>query len=145
MFILQEELKQIEKAEDPNLAWLDLELWRHHHQYEAIQGNLTCPSCQGPFHILHYPNSEVKISVCHACRAVWLNKKMLETLHLYLEKKLTSETITGYLKDIGHELHDLLKGKEHIKSLGIILKLLQYRIFAEFPSIKNLIQNLPKV
>jgi Zn-finger nucleic acid-binding protein len=145
MFILQEELKIIEKDKDPEVAWLDLELWRHREKYEAGRGNLSCPSCSNFFHALSYPNSNVQIQVCHECRAVWLNEKMLQELHQYLEKRITSETVVEYLKDLGHESLEVLKGKENLKTLGVILKLLQYRIFTNLPFIKNMIQNLPKV
>src|SRR5574341_1915170 len=136
MFILQEELKAIEKDKDPAVAWMDLELWRHREKYEAIRGALSCPSCGSPFHSLSYPDSEVRIQVCHECRAVWLNEKMLQELHSYLEKRITSETTAEYLKDLGHEILEVLQGKESLKSLGIILKLLQYRIFTNLPFIK---------
>lgn len=145
MFILQEDLEVIEKEQDPAVAWMDFELWRHREKYEAASGTLSCPSCSDPFHTLHYPDSQVRIQVCHECRAVWLNEKMLQEFHRYLEKRITSETAGEYLKDLGHELFEVFKGKENPKSLGMILKLLQYRIFAELPFIKNIIQNLPKV
>lgn len=145
MFLLQEELKAIEKKKDPDLAWLDFELWRHRDQYEAVRGDLDCPSCTGHFHTLSYPDSKVKIEVCHECRGVWMNEETLKNLHRYLESRIVSESIPQYLKDLGHEFMQILTGHENVKSLGIVLKLLQYRIFSEIPFIKNLIQSLPKV
>lgn len=145
MFILQEELKIIENNEDPNTGWMDLELWRHRDHYEAQPSNLPCPSCGSCFHTLSYPKTHVHIQVCHDCRAVWLNEKMLQDIHLYLEDKITSETVSDFIKDFGHEMIEIIKGHEKIKSLGIILKLIHCRIFAEFPFIEKLIENLPKV
>lgn len=145
MFILQEELKIMENNQDPDTAWLDLELWRHRDQYEAQPSNLACPSCGSCFHTLSYPQTNIHIQICHDCRAVWLNEKMLLNLHHYLEDKITSETIADLIKDFGHEIIEIIKGHEKFKSLGVILKLIHCRVFAEFPFIEKLIENLPKV
>jgi Zn-finger nucleic acid-binding protein len=145
MFILQEELQMLETKEDPSVGWLDLELWKHHSKYETTRGSVGCPSCAGHFHTLSYPHSDVQLAVCHECRAVWLNEKMLDKLHKYLDQKISNESVGDYLKDFGHEIVEVLQGHEKPQNLGIIFKLLQYRVFAQIPFIKNLIQNLPKV
>lgn len=145
MFILQEELKKIEEAKDPDLALFDLELWKHRDQYEAIPSHSSCPSCANTLHHINYPQSQVRIEVCHECRAVWLNDQMLKALHVYLEKRLSTETTGEFIRDASHEIAQIFRGKESPKTFNVILRLIKYRIFSEFPFIKNLIQSLPKV
>ncbi len=144
MFILQEELKAIETAKDPALSLLDLELWKHRDQYEVLRTSESCPSCGKPFHCISYPQSKIKINVCHECHAVWLKEKELKELHDYLENKLSSESMGALIKDAGHELSQILQGKDSPKNINLVFKVLEYRIFSQFPFIKNLIQSLPK-
>ncbi len=144
MFIFQEELEEIETKKDPALALINLELWKHRDKYEILQGNENCPSCAQPFHCISYPQSKIKIHVCHECRAIWLKENELKELHDYLESKLSSESLGALIKDAGHELSQIFLGKDTPKNIHLVFKILEYRIFSEFPFIKNLIQSLPK-
>ena len=145
LFVLEEELKLIETKEDPFLRWLDPDLWKHEDKYEAKHGERSCPSCANHMHTLKYMRSNIEIEVCHECRAVWLEKGELEKILTYLEEKITNETVAEYFKELGSETLDVIKGKEDLKSLQTVLKLLGYRIFTQFPSIRRLIQSLPKM
>ncbi|MDP3980028.1 MAG: zf-TFIIB domain-containing protein [Chlamydiota bacterium] len=144
-FILEEALKKIEVNKDPFLEWLDPELWKHEQQYEAIHGERDCPSCRKSLHTLKYMHSDIEVDVCHECRAVWLEEGELEKILSYLEDKITTETVGQYLKELGHETVEVIKGEENLKGLSMVLKLLGYRFFSQFPAIEKLIQSLPKL
>lgn len=145
MFIMREELKKIETSADPFLSWINFDLWKHHPSHDILHGDRYCPSCANNFHTLSYPDSDIRIDVCHPCQAVWINPDMLSRFHNYLEEKISNESIAEYVKDFGHELVEVIAGKEKARNLGILLKLLHFRIFAQWSFIEKLIESLPKL
>jgi len=85
--------------------------------------------------------------LCNVCHGIWLDKGELDKIIKYLEEKISRETLSEYLKDIGKEFVEVFAGPEKISSeiadFLIVMKLFEYRLLAKIPAISKIIAGLP--
>lgn len=144
----RDELKMVRDERDKNLSWLNIDLWDDANKIESEEGNyMACPIDGKNLFKVKYSPSDVVVDVCLDCRGVWLDKGELDKILRQLEDKVNSETLPEYLKDLGEEIKDLVleKGntKEEIRNVLILMKLIEYRLAAQYPKITEITSVLP--
>ena len=142
------ELQKAKDAKDEYIRWVDPDLWKDKGKFRISASARLCPRDQVPLYETQYEPSEIKVDVCTVCEGVWLDKGEFDKIVNYLRDKVSRETISGYLKNIGEEAVEVFTGPEgfaaEAKDLLMVMKLLTYRIGVQFPLLKEIIRHLPK-
>lgn len=149
LWVLDNDFKGLRAATDRFVRWLNPDLWSDIEKHEIGRGGRDCPGCGGVLHEVRYADSEISIDICPACRGVWLQDGELKKIVSYLEEIVDARTVGDYLKSIGHETAEIVthqeKISEDIKDLGVLMKLLEYRVISRFPTLSRLASKLPPV
>lgn len=144
----KDELRKTKDEHDEFLRWIDPDIWRDTIHFRISPSKKLCPRDAVPLYETTYDATGVRIDVCSICEGILLEKGEFDRIIDELRKQISSESIRGYLKDIGQEtLEVFTAGKgfsEEIGDLLIVLKLLSYRILAQYPFLQELIRQLPK-
>jgi Zn-finger nucleic acid-binding protein len=143
MWVSRRDLEKMKKAEDEYLGWVHLDLWKDHEDSTVVRSEKRCPQCSKKMVLLKYPGTDIEIDLCDSCESVWLEKGELEKLVNYLKDRINNETVAEYIRELGHELKEVFIGKDEVADILKVLKLLEYRIFTEFPFISKMISKVP--
>ncbi len=142
----RDELRQAKDEIDPDLAWLDFEIWQHPDHFEPVESPHQCPACEADMVGVSYGETNVKIDYCEHCQGTWLDNGEFEKIILSLEEELEKRTLTDYIKDSIREAVHIITGPESLadewKDFSTVLRLLQYRIFVENPKLLNTVINV---
>ena len=149
IWLLDRNFKRLKDTQDKFVRWIDPELWSDIGKHEIGRGSRMCPGCGRALREVRYADSDVVIDICPDCRGVWLHKGEIDKIVSYLEGIVDTETIRNYLKGLGHEATELLTHKEkltdELRDMGILMKLLEYRIISRFPALSRIAAKLPPV
>ncbi|HEY5625826.1 MAG TPA: zf-TFIIB domain-containing protein [Dehalococcoidia bacterium] len=121
-------------------CWIDVDLWRDAEQFRVLeQRGLTCPDCGNDLTTLRYGETKVEIDTCGRCRGIWLDKNEYDEVIAELEKRVNSQTVREYLRDLREEFIEVFAGPENplseLKDLDRVLYLMQLRFAAERPGL----------
>ena len=61
------ELREAKDLADPNLNWLDFEIWKHPEKFNSKQSDIQCPTCNIPTVGIEYGHTGVNIDYCKNC------------------------------------------------------------------------------
>jgi hypothetical protein len=133
-----EALKDRESGGD--FAWLDAGLWRDADRVEVDKrSQRRCPQDDVPLASVRYGGPEVTVEVCPVCFGIWLDRGEYDRIIDHLEDEVDSETLAGYMREMGDEVVDLFAGRHDLKTefanLGKILYLMRLRLVAEHPTL----------
>ncbi len=141
------ELKISRDNRDKNLIWLDIDLWEDQNKLMVSGKSIDCPRDKKPLFKIKYGNTDIMVDICLNCHGVWLDKNELDKIIAQLKEKINTETIPGYLNDLGKEIVELLthpgQADVELRHIAIVMKLLEYRIIAQHPKLAELIAVLP--
>lgn len=148
VWIEKEKLRDFKDRVDEFLCWLEIDLWKHLEKHGVKRSTKRCTLCGDFLYDVNYHESNIVLPVCFKCEGLWLDEKNNEKLFDYLKDLIDNETITGFLKEMGHETIDLMTGKESFKQeihdLKTILVLIEYKIFSKIPALSRIIREFPK-
>lgn len=140
------ELGKAEEAADPNINWLDFEIWKHPEKFKSRETELKCPSCAEKTVSIEYGHTGVDINYCPGCRGIWLEKDELPKIIESLEDEISKKTFSDYLHESIREAKEVVTGHESLmsewKDLSSILRLMQYRLFVEKPKLIETLTDL---
>lgn len=143
----KDELKAVRDERDEELSWLDFDLWSDADQLVAGGTFIDCPRDGSPLYRIGYGPSGVLVDVCPQCHGIWLEMEELGKIQRSLQEKVNRETLPEYMKDLERELEKMIKdparGKEDIRNISIIMKLMEYRLMAQHPKLAEIIGILP--
>lgn len=141
------ELKTVRDERDSNLSWLDFDLWSDGSKLKQSGSSIDCPRDGEPLFKIKYGASDVMVDICLACRGVWLDKGELDKILGELKERVNKETIPEYLRDLENEIADIImepeRSKEDLRNIAIIMKLIEYRLAAQYPVITEITSVLP--
>ena len=142
-----DELRKAKDEKDEDLKWLDVDLWKEDKKFQAFSLEKTCPLCKKNIYEVEYGNSNIKVDICNSCKGVWLDKGEFEKIINYLKEKTSSENLGKYFKYLAEEATEIFTGPEEltseIKDFLLVLKFFQYRLYSQYPIIKDIIIHLP--
>ncbi|MEW6535475.1 MAG: zf-TFIIB domain-containing protein [Candidatus Auribacterota bacterium] len=148
IWVEKDTLREFKDRTDEFLCWVDVDLWKKDEHHIVTRADKNCTVCKEYLYNVDYRGSHIVLPVCFSCKGVWISAENRQKLFSYLDNVLTNETLTGYLKEIGHEAAELVSGKESLKEelhdLKTILVLVEYRIFSKIPVLERIISGFPK-
>jgi Zn-finger nucleic acid-binding protein len=130
------------RASHGDYGWIHIDLWKDEAKFRAgKQERLVCPNDKQTMVTVRYGDSRVRVDICEGCRGIWLDEREYGKILRYLEQKVDSETVAGYLDDMRREFVDAIKhparAGEDISDIGKILHLLELRFIVQHPRIAN--------
>jgi Zn-finger nucleic acid-binding protein len=149
LWILDTDFKNLRGSMDRFVRWLNPDLWSDMARHELGSGMRSCPGCGRKLHEVRYADSDIVIDICPACRGIWLHRGELDKIIRYLEGIVDSATVSDYLRSMGHETAELVRHRDNIldelQNLGILMRLLEYRVVSRLPALAALAAKLPPV
>lgn len=141
------ELGAVRDHRDKNLSWLDFDLWKNKNKLVVSGRFIDCPRDGKPLFKIKYNGTGVMVDICLDCKGVWLDRDELDKIISILKEKINSESLPEYLKDFSGEVKELIAHPDQaaveLRHITIVMKLLEYRFFAQHPKIVELISVLP--
>ena len=83
-------LRAAREATDPDLAFLEVELWSDAEQFRHAPRSGRCPTGDGALHALEYGHTGVTVDYCDACFGVWLDEAEFGRIVTALEREVDS-------------------------------------------------------
>lgn len=134
-----QELRKAKDQADPDLAWMDFEIWKHGDRFEVSVAPLRCPSCDVDMAAVEYDTTRIEVDFCLRCQGVWLDGGEFEKIIQSLEQELLDKDLPDYIAASLREARQVLAGPEPLasewKDLRTVLRMLEYRILSENPTV----------
>src|SRR5262245_46606480 len=89
-----QELRLAKDEADPDLAWMDFELWKHPERFATGSSALLCPDCHQPLVQVRYGDTAVTLDCCTKCHDMWLDKGEFARVIDALENELTTKSFS---------------------------------------------------
>ena len=134
-----DELRQVKDKADPDLNWMDFELWKHADRFHVAAKPVDCPKCSERLVAIEYDQTGVEVNFCAQCRGVWLDAGELEKIIGNLSDELLSKDVSAYMRASLEEARELITGPESFlsewKDFATVLRMLQYRLLGDNPTL----------
>ena len=134
-----DELRRVKDESDPDLNWMDFELWKHPEKFHVAGRPINCPKCASPLVAIDYGDTGVEVDFCTECRGVWLDANELGKIIDNLSDELLTKDVSDYLRASFAEAKELVTGPERFfsewKDFATVLRMLQYRILSDSPKL----------
>lgn len=133
-----------DKASGGDYRWIDIDLWKERDDFRSgSQQQLVCPSDGGAMVTVDYSDSDVHVDICTTCQGIWLDADEYAKITSYLEQRVNSETVSGYVDELRDEFVDIFTNPKHAGSeVGAffkVLHLLELRFGVEHKNIAGLL------
>jgi Zn-finger nucleic acid-binding protein len=138
-----------DKEASGDYCWIDFDLWKDADKFRAArQQRYDCPSDSTKMTTVHYGESPVTVDICSQCRGIWLDKHEYDEIVRYLDEMVDTHSIRDYLRDIREEFLEVLTGREdpvsELKNLSRVLYLMELRFVVEHPTLRAVLNALPR-
>jgi len=144
----EDELRQAKDKADPDMNWMDFEIWKNKDKIKAESRNLPCPKCNQTLVTVEYGDTGVKVDSCANCRGIWLDKGEFKKIIDALREELLTKSFSGYIKSSIEEAKEIITGPESLfsewKDFITVLRMMKYRILAENPKLLDKINKIQK-
>lgn len=146
MWISEQNLQFAKDEADPDLNWMDFDLWKNRERFRLAGKTIACPSCDDDLVVLDYGETGVQVDYCDACRAVWLDAGEFKAIIEALRRELLSKSVPGYIEASLKEARDLVMSEEGLlsdwKDLSTVLRMLKYRIMSRSTGVVEILAEL---
>ncbi len=137
----RDELRQARDAAEPDLNWMDFELWQDPDAFSCEVGALVCPKCLVPMAAIRYGDTGVEIDYCLRCEGVWLDNGEFARIIEALEAELLSKSLPDIVRASLQEAREIIGGPEGVVSewrdFLTVIRLLQYRVLEQNPRLHD--------
>ena len=145
MWFEKGELRQAKDEAEPDLNWLDTDLWSDQDIFKIDWSERSCPQCEELMATISYGATDVMVEYCFQGHGIWLDKGEFETIIGALEEEALAMDSSEYLQASLGEAKDLIGGGEGFasewKDFHSVTRMLQYRLLADNPKLaERLIQ-----
>lgn len=135
-----------DKAAGGDYRWIEIDLWKDREKFRAgRQEKLVCPRDKQTMTTVRYGDSTVRVDICPACGGIWLDAKEYAKITKYLEHRVDSETVAGYVGELRSEFVDIFTNPRHAGTEAgnffKVLHLLELRFFIEHSGIATAIRS----
>lgn len=142
------ELREAKDEADPDLKWLDFDLWSDQSLFQVDWSSRNCPVCGKVMATISYGDTGVTVEYCTDEHGVWLDKGEFQAIIEALQTDVISNSATDYIKDSLQEAKDIVAGNEGFisewRDFLTVSRFLQYRMLAENPRLADLLVALQK-
>ena len=137
----QDELRKAKDSSDPDLNWMDFEIWKNEEKFKFSQKPVQCPKCNIDMVEIDYANTRVKIDYCPKCQGSWLDEGEFHNIIDHLNFELANKSISDYVKASLKEGLEIVKGPESFisewKDFMTVLRMFQYRFLIKNPKLQD--------
>ncbi len=148
MWFEEDELRRAKDASEADLNWMDFEIWKNKDKFKAESRNLSCPKCSQILVAVNYADTKTEIDYCANCKGVWLDQGELKKIIDALNEELNAKSFPDYIKSSLQEAKEIVTGPESFisewKDFMTVLRMMQYRLFAENPKLLNAVIEIQK-
>lgn len=143
-----DELRNAKDETDPDLNWMDFEIWKHADKFRVKSSPVQCPACEISTAAIDYDSSNIEIDYCPNCKGIWLDKDEFTNIIAALTKELLTKSFPEYVSSSLEEAKELITGSESIisewKDFSTVLRFMQYRMLIDNPNVEKAINNIQK-
>jgi Zn-finger nucleic acid-binding protein len=140
----EEELRKAKDEADPDLAWMDFEIWKHGDRFEVSMKPVRCPRCEIDMAAVEYGSTKIEVDFCLRCQSVWLDAGEFEKIVEALEEELVNKEVPEYIVASLREARQVLAGPETLasewKDFRTVLRMLEYRILSSNPKVARALE-----
>ena len=137
------ELRRAKDESDPDLNWLDFDLWSDQESFVAAWSSRKCPQCGKNLATIIYAATGVTVDYCTEGHGVWLDKGEFQAIIEALDRESISKNASDYVTASLEEAREIFVGDEGFVSewrdFLTVTRLLQYRVLAENPKLAELL------
>lgn len=148
LWLTEEGLRRAKDEADPQLRWMDFELWEHPERFRVARRDRRCPGCGDPLVELAYAETGVTVDFCPRCRGVWLEAGELDDIVTALQEEAETMEAGDYVRASLQEARDLVDGPRSLssewKDLVAVLRMLQYRVLADHPRLAEAVAEVQR-
>jgi len=138
-WLAEEELRKVKDETDPDLNWMDFEIWQHPDRFTVATKPVRCPTCDLNMAGVEYGTTKIEIDYCLKCQGVWLDAGELEKIIRALEEELLNKDVPEYIAASLNEAKEVISGPENLLSewqdFLTVLRMLEYRVLSENPRV----------
>ena len=80
-----DELRNAKDQTDPDLNWMDFEIWKHEDRFKFGKNPIKCPKCNAEMAAIQYDKTAVEIDYCTQCQGAWLDEDEFEKIYRQLQ------------------------------------------------------------
>ena len=128
---------------EPDVAWLDLSLWKDVARFQAEPSPYECPACGRALIRLRHGDDDHALDYCSSCSGVWVDRDafgaIVETLRGEVSRLSAGEVLEASLREAGHLLTHPGSALSEWKDLAQLLRLLEVRVLAEHPTLRGIV------
>lgn len=143
LWLEKDELRRVKDHADPDLNWLDFDLWSDHEAFKVDWSDRRCPQCGRKLASISYASTGVTVEYCTDEHGVWLDHGELQAIIEALEHEVHTKDVPDYIAASLREAREIVTGDEGLasdwKDFLTVTRLLQYRVFVENPKVAELI------
>jgi Zn-finger nucleic acid-binding protein len=149
MWFGDEQLDNLKGEVLPDIAWLDLDIWKNQSEFKVSRSPNFCPACQGvALAKIANPDSPTELEMCVRCKGTWLGTGQFLNLTNDLLDIAEQVSIPEYAKISLQKAADMIKNPEasgaNWTELKTVLGLLRHRVLAENPKLESMLEGLQK-
>jgi Zn-finger nucleic acid-binding protein len=139
----EDELRKAKDESDPDLNWLDFDLWSDQKSFIADWSSRKCPQCGKNMATISYGGTGVTVDYCAEGHGIWLDKGEFQAIIEALDEEIISKDISDYVKASLEEAKEIFVGDEGFasewKDFLTVTRLLQYRVLVDNPKVAELL------
>lgn len=145
----EDELRKVKDFTDPDLNWLDFEIWKHEDQFKQKESSLICPNCKTNTKAINYGDTSIEVDYCPDCKGIWLDKGEFKKIIEALEEEVLSKSFSNYFSATLREAKEIISGPENFisewKDFATILRMMQYRFLTENPKLAEKLNSAQQI
>lgn len=142
----QGEFREAKDAAEPDLNWLDFDLWSDQDLFNADWSTRNCPVCGKKMASIAYADTGVIVEYCIEEHGIWLDQGEFQAIIEALHKETLSMDSNEYLRASLAEAGEIISGQEGFLSewedFLTVTRLLQYRVLVDNPRLADLLTAL---
>jgi Zn-finger nucleic acid-binding protein len=135
----EEGLRRAKDRTDPDLAWMDFEIWKHPEKFEVSSRSIRCPRCNIDMAALKYDTTGIEVDYCIRCQSVWLDSGEFNKIIEALEEELIDKDLPDYVAASLTEAKQVIYGPESLisewRDFRTVLRMLEYRVLSNNPKV----------
>jgi Zn-finger nucleic acid-binding protein len=139
LFFEKGELDEATLVVEPDLDWVDFDIWKHEDQFKLVPAEIRCPNDDSQMVTTKYGEDGAEIDLCPKCHSIWLDKGEFEKIIHSMEQQVDAMSASAYVKESLTEAKELVTGEDSFssewKDLSTVMRLFQYRVLVEHPSL----------
>jgi Zn-finger nucleic acid-binding protein len=147
-FEKEDQLRQAKDETDPDLNWMDFDIWKHPERFRISTAPLKCPACSQGMIDIRYDTTAVVVDHCIHCRGLWLDGGEFAEIIEELTRELVRKSELEYLRETLEEARAIITGPENFLSewrdFRTVLRMLQFRFFVDNPKVVNTIMAIQR-